>query len=183
MVCVCVCSWVRERVCMRVAEGIMLCGAAPTCMFPHSGIPPSSRDHPPRLDRDCGSDKEKTGGRKRHDHWKGKMCVMCFYLMQQIHRFTFHMCKGWVGASLPLFGGGVGWRSSRRPATHHWDRKEEQFRSKSTPLKQNTLTGSYDSKRYNQPADKMHLISTEDIQYQPLISVWELHILEKDGSR
>lgn len=39
-----------------------------------------------------------------------------------------------------------------------------------------------ESKYYNQPAHKMHLISTEDIQYQPFISIWELHILEEDGS-
>lgn len=37
-------------------------------------------------------------------------------------------------------------------------------------------------KYYNQPADKMHLISTEDVQYQPLVSIWELHVLGEDGS-
>lgn len=37
-----------------------------------------------------------------------------------------------------------------------------------------------DSKSYNQPADKMHLISTEDIQYQPLISIRQLHVLDRD---
>lgn len=40
----------------------------------------------------------------------------------------------------------------------------------------------HDSKRCNEPADKMHLISTEHIQYQPLICIWELQILEEDGS-
>lgn len=35
-----------------------------------------------------------------------------------------------------------------------------------------------DSKCYNQPAYKMHLISTEDIQYQPLISIRQLHVQE-----
>lgn len=33
---------------------------------------------------------------------------------------------------------------------------------------------------YNQPADKMHLVPAEDIQDQPFIGIWELHILEED---
>lgn len=28
----------------------------------------------------------------------------------------------------------------------------------------------------------MHLISTEDVQNQPLIGIWELHILEEQGN-
>lgn len=32
----------------------------------------------------------------------------------------------------------------------------------------------------NKPADEMHLVSTEDVQYQPFISVWELHVLGED---
>lgn len=36
-------------------------------------------------------------------------------------------------------------------------------------------------KHYNQPSNKVHLIPTEDIQYQPFISVRELCILEEDN--
>lgn len=31
----------------------------------------------------------------------------------------------------------------------------------------------------NKPADEMHLVSTEDVQYQPFVSVRELHVLER----
>lgn len=43
-----------------VTEVIMLCGAAPTCMFPHSEIPPSSSNHLPRLDHDYEQQMKKT---------------------------------------------------------------------------------------------------------------------------
>lgn len=45
-------------------EGIILCGAAPTCIFPHSGIRPSSWDHPTRLDHDWHQDKPRTKERE-----------------------------------------------------------------------------------------------------------------------
>lgn len=32
----------------------------------------------------------------------------------------------------------------------------------------------------NKPADEVHLVSTEDVQYKPLVRVWELHVLGED---
>lgn len=39
---------------MCVTEGIMLCGASPTCMFPHSEIRPVSPAYLPHMDPGCG---------------------------------------------------------------------------------------------------------------------------------
>lgn len=38
----------------------MLCGAAPTCMFPHSGIPPSAPGRPPRSAHGCTTEVTRT---------------------------------------------------------------------------------------------------------------------------
>ena len=109
-------------VCMCVTGGIMLSGAAPTCMFPHSGIPPSSRDHPTRLDRDYRRSGEKER-RKQNERGKGKPSSFPYILSDWTDGVTFHICKGWGVSSPPLLGGARGWRSSRPPAARHWDRK------------------------------------------------------------
>lgn len=57
----------------------MSSGAAPTCMFPHSGIPPSSRDHPTRLDHDYKHNKEKES-RKQNEKGKGKHSSFPYFL-------------------------------------------------------------------------------------------------------
>lgn len=53
-----------------------------------------------------------------------------YFILPDKTVFTFHMCREWGVASLSLLGGGGGWRSSRPPVTHHWDRKMKTFQQK-----------------------------------------------------
>lgn len=79
----------------------MLCGGAPICIFPHSGIQPSSQDHLPHLDHDCRHRKKIQEEENRSP--KSASCIYCC-LIKEI--FTFQMCRGWGVFSLPLSGEG-----------------------------------------------------------------------------
>lgn len=118
-------------------EGIISCGAAPTCIFPHSRIRPSSWDHPTRLDHDWGQDKEKTGEREREMKREKKKHLHLILFQFPNRGVTFHICMEWAVFSLLLFGGGGGWRSSRPLAAHHWDSKSSHLGIKQEHIHKN----------------------------------------------
>lgn len=172
-------NWEQWKIVVTLFVGVCVCVSESCCVGLHPLVCSLIAESHPlhkviRLVWTATEDARRKDRRKRYDHQKTK-CVSRIYF-RLIRHCTFHMCKGLGVSSLPLFGGGRGWRSSKTPATHHWDRQ------KSTSSQKQNTTQKQNWKWWNRPANKVHLIPTEDVQYQPLVRIRELHVLEKDGA-
>lgn len=114
---------------VRVAGDIMLCGASPTCMFPHSGIPPSSWGRRLRPGPDWAHDIEKDTDMKTGQHAcfptlalssnsnmlpsiyvRNGVLLLCLYLVQE---------RGEDPPGLSQFIAGTGRRSILVPKIRH----------------------------------------------------------------
>lgn len=157
MICKLCCIGVKTFMWMCVTDAIMLCGAAPTCMFPHSEIPPSSSDHLPHLDHDY-----KWQMKKKKDHFEGYHTHCVYLCLIKMTLPSICVRNGMVLLSFYLVKEGGEYPPGLPQLITATETGGAQVKH---TLKQNAKTIKYDKRWFHQPTDKVHLISTEDIQY------------------